>query len=102
MISPYEIVVYTTYGINMFFAFLLLCMSVFAFVEAVRAAPQAYISTGRRTKGFWVGITGACLAYAAMAILSPGFNSLLIQLVAAVAVGVFLADVRPIVVPRRR
>lgn len=102
MISPALIIYYVTYGINMFFALLLLCLSVFAFVEALRAAPQAYTMMNRRTKGFWTGVTGACLLYSVLAVLPIGINSLLIQLVVAVAVGVFLADVRPIVSARKR
>lgn len=99
--TPAQIAIYATYGINQLLALVLLVMSVFAFVEAVRASAHAYTFSGRRTKGFWAAVTGASMAYSVFALTAPGFNSLLLQLVVAVAVGVFLADVRPAVSTRR-
>lgn len=102
MLTPLEIILYANNGINQFFALVLLCLSVFALVEALRAAPHAYTVADRKTKGFWTAVTGGSVVFAVFALINPAFNSLLIQLIVAVAVGVFLADVRPVVVPRRR
>src|SRR6478736_1415621 len=58
-------------------------MEVFALVDALRHRPDAYVAAGKRTKNLWVAVT------AVAAVL--GFVSIL----AIVAAGFYLADVRP-------
>lgn len=105
MFSPLHIIVYSTFGISVLLALTLLVLSLYAFVGAVQASAHAYTFANRRTKGFWVGVTGACAAYSLFATwgIFQGLrvDSLLLQLAAFVAAGVFLADVRPAVSPRR-
>lgn len=91
--------------INVLLSVVLLVLAAYAFISAVRAAPQAYDVAFKRTKGFWLAMTGGSLLAALLSLMSAfGSNntSLVLQLFAAVAAGVFLADVKPAVVPRRR
>ncbi|MBW3083855.1 hypothetical protein KEM60_00033 [Austwickia sp. TVS 96-490-7B] len=76
-------------------------MEIFAFVEAVRYPAAAYAAAEKLTKAGWVGITGVAVLVGFVSV-----NAVLgIGLIAVVASGVFLADVRPAVrryAPRRR
>jgi len=72
----------------------LLGIEVFAFVEASRAKPEAYLAAGKRTKGFWLGITGVALALGFVSFLNILAFSIF-AILAIVAAGIFLADVRP-------
>ena len=102
---PYELVIFTQYYVQLILAVALAAVAIFAFIEATRASGYAYQSAFKRTKGFWMGVTGASAVFlvlmAVQASQSVG-GSLFIQLIAATAVGVFLADVRPVVSVRRR
>ncbi|MCP3426282.1 DUF2516 family protein [Rothia sp. AR01] len=89
--------------INIFLALVLLVLALWAFVEAARAPSGAYEAAFKRTKNFWMLVTGACLLGAIISVMTAfgGAASLFIQLIAATAAGVFLADVRPAVRNRR-
>lgn len=66
-------------------------MEVFAFVEALRYPAAAYAAAEKLTKRWWVGIT-----LVAMLVGFVGLRQVFgIGLLAVVAAGVFLADVRP-------
>lgn len=102
---PYELVIFTQYYVQLILAVDLAAVAIFAFIEATRASGYAYQSAFKRTKGFWMGVTGASAVFLVlMAVQASQFvgGSLFIQLIAATAVGVFLADVRPVVSVRRR
>ncbi len=68
-----------------------LAMEVFALVEAARHPAAAYAAADKLNKGAWVAITGVA---ALVGFVTVG-NVLGIGLIAVVAAGVFLADVRP-------
>jgi hypothetical protein len=89
--------------INILLAIILLVLALWAFAEAARAPSGAYEAAFKRTKNFWMLVTGACLLGALISMMTAfgGASSLFIQLIAATAVGVFLADVRPAVRHRR-
>ena len=87
--------------VNKAFAVAVLVMSAWALLTALQATDYAFTSAGKRTKGFWVAVTAGCTVVSALILLTP-FNSLLFQLIVAVAAGVFMADVRPAVRVRRR
>lgn len=70
----------------------LLGVEIFAFVDAVRYRPDAYVAAGKRTKPFWMAITGAAMVLGFLTVFSP-LN--LFALLAIVGAAVFLADVRP-------
>lgn len=77
-------------------------MGAFAFVDALRHDQQAYAVEGKKSKGFWVGLLAVCLAVLVISVLNV-LN--MFALLAVVGAGVYLADVRPAVLPytqRRR
>ncbi|WP_116114956.1 DUF2516 family protein [Austwickia chelonae] len=79
-----------------------LAMELYAFIEAVRYPAATYSAAGKLTKAAWVGITGVAVLIG-FAAVQQVFG---IGLLAVVAAGVFLADVRPAIRqyhrPRRR
>ena len=79
-----------------------LALGLFAFVDALRHDAGAYAAEGKKTKTFWLVVLGVSLA-----VLFVSVQQVLnmFALIAVVAVGVYLADVRPAVAPytaRRR
>lgn len=103
--TPYTLLLLVTHYTNLALAVAVAALSVYALIEAARASSYAYQSAFKRTKGFWVGVTGACTFFSVLTAWMTwigGANSVILQLVAATAVGVFLADVRPAVAVRRR
>ncbi len=70
-------------------------LAVWAFVDCLTKAPVQFQRAFKRTKGFWLALTGGSLAFTVFTLLlNP---SLFILLIAGTAVGVYLADVRPAV-----
>jgi hypothetical protein len=65
---------------------------VFAFVDAVRHPEAAFVAAGKRTKRFWLVITGVALVFGSISVLNPIG---LLGLAAFVGAAVYLADVRP-------
>lgn len=65
-------------------------LGVWALVDSLRHPAQYYLASGKRTKGFWVGVNAAGLAVAAL----MGWASML-GLLGVAANAVYLADVRP-------
>lgn len=68
--------------------------SVFSFIDAARHPKEAYAQQEKLSKPVWLGITGA----AALITLTGITNVMaggIFALIAVVAVGVYLADVRP-------
>ncbi len=77
-------------------------MCVVALVDAARRPSSAFTSAGKRTKGFWLMVLGIATAIAFVAIPYPigiGGMSFFVAGLAAVAAGVYLADVKPAVGP---
>ncbi len=74
-------------------------LSVWGLVDALIRKPQAFVSAGKRTKNFWVGVLGVSTAVSFVAVPPPlGIGALgFIALIAAVAAIVYLVDVRPAV-----
>lgn len=70
----------------------LLAMQVFALIEAVRYRADAYTAAGKLSKPIWIGI---CAVAVAIGILSINWPLSIFEIIAVVAAGVFLADVRP-------
>jgi hypothetical protein len=65
----------------------------FSLVDAVRHRPDAFIAAGKRTKQFWTIVLGIS---ALLGFVSVGtFLLYSIGLIAIVAAGIYLADVRP-------
>lgn len=69
-------------------------IAVWAFLDVVRRKPAEFESSYKRTKGFWLGLTGAAAAVGLLSCLRPG-TLLPFTLAALVAASVYLADVKP-------
>lgn len=83
---------------------LVLGMSVMSLLDVLRRSPEAYQRAGKRTKGFWLAVTGVATAVAFVAIPPPLGLGLLstLAIVSAVAAIVYLVDVKPALGPLRR
>jgi len=69
-----------------------LAAEIFAFVDALRAPERAFVAAGKKTKTFWLVITGLALLVGIVVVA----NVLsLFGLLAFVGAAVYLADVRP-------
>jgi hypothetical protein len=64
----------------------------FAFVDALRHPEGAYAAAGKRTRTFWLLLTGVGLLLGIVTVFNP-LN--LFALLGFVAAAVYLADVRP-------
>jgi hypothetical protein len=71
-----------------------LAMQAWAVVHAATTRPEAFVAAGKRTKGFWLAVTGVA---ALLGVVTLGDSLNLFGLLAFVAAGVYLTDVRPAV-----
>ena len=67
-------------------------VEVYAFVDCVRRRPDAFVAAGKRTKQFWVIVTAIAML---LGVVSVGGLPGLLAIVAVIAAGVYLADVKP-------
>lgn len=86
----------------MFFilALVALVLELWAVADCARHPANAFEATGKRTKTFWLALTGGAALIGVISFFGSGgfFGSLgLFGLVAVVAASVYLADVRPAV-----
>lgn len=87
------------------FVFLALALVIFgvcvwALVDVLRRPAAAFPWASKRSRGFWLAITGAAAAISFVTIPAPigvSFLSPIFGFAAAAAAGVYLADVRPAV-----
>jgi Protein of unknown function (DUF2516) len=66
-------------------------VEVWAFVDCLRRRPDAFVAAGKRTKQFWMLVTGLAVLLGFVALGGVGF----LAIIAIVAAGVYLADVKP-------
>ena len=71
-----------------------LAIEVCAFVHALKTRPDAFVAAGKRTKQFWMAVTGVAIL---LGFVSLGGGLGLLAIIGVVAAGVYLADVRPAV-----
>lgn len=69
-------------------------MMLWAWVDCLRTRPDAFVAAGKRTKPLWLALTSVAMILGFIFITNP-FN--LFNLIAIIAAGVYLADVRPAV-----
>jgi EamA domain-containing membrane protein RarD len=69
-----------------------LAAEAWALVDALLNRPDAFVAAGKRTKTFWLVVTGVATAIGFVFFANP-FN--IFSLVAIAAAGVYLTDVRP-------
>lgn len=72
----------------------LLGMMLWALIDCARTSPDAFVAAGKRTKTFWLLLTGGATAIGFVFVQYP-FT--LFNVIAIVAAAVYLADVRPAV-----
>lgn len=70
----------------------LLCLAVFAFIDAAMRREDAYRATDKRTKGFWLIVLGLSVA---VNVPFFGVGLLILKVIALIATIVYLVDVRP-------
>ena len=89
-------VFYLVRFIDLALAAVVVGLAAWAFVDCLTKAPVQFQRAFKRTKGFWLALTGGSLAFTAftLLLLRP---SRFVLLIAGTAVGVYLADVRPAV-----
>ena len=83
-------------------ALVALGLELWAFVDCARHRANAFEATGKRTKAFWLALTGGAALIGVISMFGGGgggfFGTLgLFGLAAVVAASVYLADVRPAV-----
>lgn len=71
-----------------------LLIALWAFQDALRRKGPVFEAADKRTKGFWLGMTGGSVAVGLLSTLAAG-SLLPFTLVALVAASVYLADVKP-------
>ncbi|MET3812578.1 DUF2516 family protein [Arthrobacter sp. UYEF3] len=97
-----NLVVFADFGISVVILLISLGLEIWAFSDCLRHKANAFEAVSKRTKTFWLALTGGALAVGALAVLtyrggSP-VNALgLFGLAAVTAASVYLADVRPAV-----
>lgn len=78
---------------------LALGIQVWAFIDALLTRADAFVAADKRTKGFWLAVTGVAAAIGLVHVMQP-FG--LFNLIAIVAAAVYLTDVRPALAGIRR
>ena len=66
----------------------------FAFIHALKTRADAFVAAGKRTKNFWMAVTGVATL---LGFVSLGRGLGFLAILGIVAAGVYLADVRPAV-----
>ena len=93
---------YIEAGVYLVLSVVALGLEVWAFFDCLRHKANAFEAVSKRTKTFWLALTGGALAIGVLSLLSllggGGVGSLgLFGLAAVTAASVYLADVRPAV-----
>lgn len=68
-----------------------------AFFDCARRSKTAFEAAFKRTKGFWLALTGGALFVGVLSVVGGTGRFNIFQLVAIIAACVYLADVRPAV-----
>jgi hypothetical protein len=96
------LIYYVETGVYLLLALVALLIEVWAFFDCLRHKAPAFEAVSKRTKAFWLGLTGGALAVGLLSLLGGGGGGLLgplglFGLAAVTAASVYLADVRPAV-----
>ena len=95
------IISYVEQAVFVILGLVALGLELWAFVDCARHRPNAFEATGKRTKTFWLALTGGSALIGVISLFGSGgglFSTLgLFGLAAVVAASVYLADVRPAV-----
>ncbi|MFK0008390.1 DUF2516 family protein [Paenarthrobacter sp. NPDC090520] len=74
-----------------------LALEIWAFVDCLRHRPALFVAASKRTKTFWLALTGVALLIGVLTVISGGNALGLFGIAAVTAACVYLADVRPAV-----
>ncbi|MBT9254892.1 DUF2516 family protein [Phycicoccus sp. MAQZ13P-2] len=69
-------------------------VELWALVDCLRRRPDAFVAAGKRTKNFWMLVTGVAALIGFATVASPAALGLL-GIAALIGSGVYLADVKP-------
>lgn len=72
-------------------------LAVIALIKCLPKNADMFFVHGKRTKGFWMGMTGGAVALTSISLLTAGPFTLLFMLGGACMAAVYLADVDPAV-----
>ncbi len=67
-------------------------VEIYALVDCARRRSDAFTAAGKRTKGFWLAVT---MVATLLGFVSVGGLGGILAIVAVIAAGVYLADVKP-------
>lgn len=93
--SPWQWAYFTEFLLNQLFALACLILAVVALLKCLPKNAQMFDMRFKRTKNFWLGMTGGACALALLGFLGAGPFGLLFPVAAACMAGVYLADVDP-------
>lgn len=101
MVDGQVMIFYVERAVFFVLAVVALGLELWALVDCARHRANAYEATGKRTKTFWLALTGGATLVGVISLFGSGgglFGTLgLFGLAAVVAASVYLADVRPAV-----
>lgn len=93
--SPWHWAIIIETAVGNLFALGCLILAVIALIKCLPKNSQMFEMRFKRTKGFWLGMTGGACALALFGFLGAGPFGLLFPVAAACMAGVYLADVDP-------
>ncbi|KQR04391.1 hypothetical protein ASF74_17010 [Arthrobacter sp. Leaf145] len=91
------LIAYVTSGVYIILGLVALALELWAFVDCLRHRPTLFVAASKRTKTFWLALTGVALAIGGPTMLTGGGSLGLFGIAAVTASCVYLADVRPAV-----
>lgn len=96
------LIAYIEAGVYLALALVAAGLEAWAFFDCLRHKANAFEAVSKRTKGFWLALTGGALVIGVLSLMSQagrgGMGSMgLFALAAVTAASVYLADVRPAV-----
>lgn len=83
------------FGVYLILGLVALALELWAFADCLRQRPSLFVAASKRTKTFWLALTGAAVAIGALSAFSIGGGLLIFSMAAVTAACVYLADVRP-------
>ncbi|MGJ3192583.1 DUF2516 family protein [Paenarthrobacter nitroguajacolicus] len=89
------LIAYVTSGVYLILGLVALALELWAFADCLRHRPTLFVAASKRTKTFWLALTGVALAIGALTLLTGGSGLGLFGIAAVTASCVYLADVRP-------
>ena len=94
--GPFSLALYAEFWLNIILSLVVLGMAIWAFVHAAKSHAQNFVVSGKRTKNFWLGLTGGSAAVMVLMVYGAALPfGMILQLAAACVCGVYLAGVRP-------